>query len=89
MGSLFHSKEAMETRIPGKELRGRRHGGLRTGEEPLQKYPPRPRVNSRDSTRRENSSVVKSFPSVLKIRIFLRGSTPHIIVLYHAVNKLL
>lgn len=32
--------------------------------------------------------MVKLFPTVLKIRIFLTGSTPHLIGLYHAVNKL-
>lgn len=56
-------------------------------EEPLQNYLPHPHTNSRDSTSTENSFVVKPFPTVLKIRIFLTGSTPHVIGLYHAVNK--
>lgn len=31
--------------------------------------------------------MVKPFPTVLKIRLFLRGLTPHIIGLHHAVSK--
>lgn len=60
---------------------------MRVGEEPLQNSPPYPHANSRETTSRENSFVVKPFPTVSKIRIFLSGSTPHVIGLHHAVNK--
>lgn len=57
------------------------------GRRAFTQLPTHPHANSRDSISTEKPFVVKSFPTVLKIRLFLRGSTAHIIGLYHAVSK--
>lgn len=67
---------------------GEKAGRTTVGRRPSAKLSTPPHAHSRDPTRRENSFVIGSFPTVLKIKPFLRRSTPHVIGFHHAVHKL-